>query len=296
MNSGNRGSVSSSLSGAPPPEPQRGMTSPGSPGLDWRTNFRPDIPSAARVYDYLLGGKDNYPVDREVARSMMAKLPNARTAVQWNRAFLQRVVRYLVGEVGIRQIIDIGAGLPSAGNTHEVAFEVTRDARVVYVDHDPVVLAHGRDMLQGIRNAAIIEHDLLEPETILTDPMLTKLIDFGKQTALMFLSILHFVPDDADPAGLIARLHEPFPSGSHVAISHATSDAIPAVSEAGRDLDRATEQAHIRTRAEVLNFVAALEPVPPGLVWLPEWRPDPDTVMPENVTESYYCAVVARKP
>jgi S-adenosyl methyltransferase len=265
-------------------------------GPDWRTNFRPDIPSAARVYDYLLGGKDNYPVDREVARSMMAKLPNVRTAVQWNRAFLQRVVKYLVGEVGIAQIIDIGAGLPSVGNTHEVAFSVNRDARVVYVDHDPVVLAHGRDMLQGIRSAVIIEHDLLEPESILADPELVKRIDFAQPVALMLLSILHFVPDEADPAGLIARLHAPFPSGSHVAVSHATSDAIAAVNDAERDFDRATEQAHIRTRAEVRNLVAGLEPVPPGLVWLPEWRPDPDTDMPLNVAESYYCAIVARKP
>lgn len=265
-------------------------------GPDWRTNFRPDIPSAARVYDYLLGGKDNYPVDREVGRSMMAKLPNVRTAVQWNRAFLQRVVRYLVGDLGIRQIIDLGAGLPSAGNTHEVACSVNRGARVVYVDHDPVVLAHGRDMLQGVRNAVIIEHDLLEPDAILADPDLTRLINFSEPVVLMFLSILHFVPDDADPAGLIAQLHAPFPSGSHVAISHATSDAIPAVNDAERDFDRATEQAHVRTRAEVRDLVAGFEPVPPGLVWLPEWRPDPGTDMPENVAESYYCAIVARKP
>jgi len=296
VNSGNRGSVSSSVGGTPAPEPRQGMPSTGSPGLDWRTNFRPDIPSAARVYDYLLGGKDNYPVDRELARSMMAKLPNVRTAAQWNRAFLQRVVRYLVGEIGIRQIIDIGAGLPSVGNTHEVAFDVARDARVVYVDHDPVVLAHGRDMLQGIRNAVIIEHDLLEPEAILADPVLTKLIDFSEPALLMFLGILHFVSDDADPADLITRLHAPFPSGSHVAISHATSDATPEVRDVGRDFDRATEQVHIRTRAEVLDLAAGLEPVPPGLVWLPEWRPDPGTDMPGNVTESYVCALVATKP
>ncbi len=268
----------------------------GNQGGGWRTKFRPDIPSAARIYDHLLGGKDNYPADREVARSIMAKLPNARTAAQWNRAFLQRVVRYLAGEAGIRQIIDIGAGLPSAVNTHEVAFSVNPDARVVYVDHDPVVLAHGRDMLQGILNTAIIERDMSEPEALLADAELTGLIDFSQPAALMFLSILHFIPDETDPAGLIARLHAPFPSGSHVAISHATPDAVREVSDAERDFDRATEQAHVRSRVEVMKLIAGLEVIPPGLVWLPEWRPDPGAIMPENVTESYNCAVVARKP
>jgi len=130
---------------------------------DWRETFRPDIPSAARIYDYLLGGKDNYPADRAVGESMIAQLPNVRLAVQWNRAFLRRVVRYLVGEAGIRQIIDVGAGLPTAGNTHEVALAACPQARVVYVDHDPVVLAHARNMLHGVPRAAIVGRDLLEP-------------------------------------------------------------------------------------------------------------------------------------
>jgi hypothetical protein len=263
--------------------------------LDWRTNFRPDIPSAARIYDYLLGGKDNYPADREVARSMIAQLPNVRIAVQWNRAFLRRVVRYLVGEVGLRQIIDIGAGLPSEGNTHEVALSVHPDVRVVYVDHDPVVLAHSRDMLQGIPNTTVIEQDLLQPDAILSDPGLTELIDFREPVAFMYLSILHFVHDEADPAGLIARLHAPFPAGTHVAISHATPDATPEVNDVERVFDKATEQAHARTRAEVAELVAGLEIIEPGLVWLPQWRPDPEDVMPANAAESYYCALVARK-
>jgi hypothetical protein len=263
---------------------------------DWRTHFRPDIPSAARIYDYLLGGKDNYAADQEAARVMIAKLPNVQVAVQWNRSFLRRVVRYLVGEVGIRQIIDIGAGLPSVGNTHEVALEVNPDARVVYVDHDPVVLAHGRDMLQGIANTEIIERDLLEPAAILADPGLTRLINFSEPVAFMYLSILHFVSDAADPAGLIAQLLAPFPAGSHVAISHATHDAVPEVGDAERIFDKATERARVRSRAEVLELVPGLELVEPGLVWLPEWHPDPDTPMPENIAESYYCAVVARKP
>jgi hypothetical protein len=262
----------------------------------WRTNFRPDIPSAARIYDYLLGGKDNYPADREVARSLIAKLPNVRIAVQWNRAYLQRVIRYLVGEAKICQLIDIGAGLPTAGNTHELAHEVNPESRVVYVDHDPVVLAHCRDMLQGLPNVAIIEHEFSQPDKILADADLPGLIDFSQPVGIMLLSILHFIPDSDDPAGVIARLLASFPSGSHVAISHGTPDAVPAVNDVERDFDKATEQARVRTRAEVLRLVDGLDIVPPGLVWLPEWRPDPGTPMPENAAESYYCAVVARKP
>jgi hypothetical protein len=262
-------------------------------GPDWRTNFRPDIPSAARIYDYLLGGKDNYPADREVARSMIEKLPNVQLAVQWNRAYLRRVVRFLVGEADIRQIIDVGAGLPSEGNTHEVALDVNPATHVVYVDHDPVVLAHGRDMLQAVDGTAIINRDMFEPDTILSDPDVTRLIDFKKPAAIMLLSMLHFVPDEADPAGIIAQLLEPFPSGSYLAISHGTPTAVSAVEE---DFEKATQQTHVRTPAEILKLVEGLELVPPGLVWLPEWRPDPSTELPDDVTQAYYYAIVARKP
>jgi S-adenosyl methyltransferase len=263
---------------------------------DWRETFRPDIPSAARVYDYLLGGKDNYPVDRAVAESMIAQLPNVRQAVRWNRAFLRRVVRYLVGEAGIRQIVDVGAGLPTVGNTHEIALEASPAARVVYVDHDPVVLTHARNMLHGVPSTAIIEQDLLKPDEILADPALRELIDFGQPAAFLFLSILHFVADEADPGGLIARLLEPFPAGSHVAISHATPDTVPQVHDAERVFDEAAQQAHVRSRAAIGELVAGMEIVEPGLTWPPEWRPDPGDEVPADAAEAYYCVVVARKP
>ena len=262
---------------------------------DWRTTFRPDIPSAARIYDYLLGGKDNYPADRAVAEAMIALIPNVQLAVQWNRAFLRRVVRYLIHEAGIRQIVDIGAGLPTVGNTHEIALDACPDARVVYVDHDPVVLAHARSMLHNVPNTAVIEHDLLEPDEILADPMLRGLIDFREPVAFLFLSILHFVPDEADPAALIAALLEPFAAGSHVAISHATPDTVPEVHDVERVFDEATEQAHVRSRSEVRKLVSGLEVVEPGLTWPPEWRPDPGDEIPANAAESYYCVLVARK-
>jgi S-adenosyl methyltransferase len=263
---------------------------------DWRTTFRPDIPSGARVYDHLLGGKDNYPADREVARKLMAQLPNIRIAVQWNREFLRRAVRYLVSDAKITQIIDIGAGLPTVGNTHEIAQETARGTRVVYVDHDPVVLSHARDMLQGLPDVTIIEQEFSRPDKILADPELLGLIDFSQPVAVMLLSILHFIPDSDDPAGCISRLLGAFPPGSYVAISHATGDAIPAVNDVERAFDNATEHGRVRTRAEVLQLVDGLDMVPPGMVWLPEWRPDPGAAVPENVAESYYCAVVARTP
>jgi hypothetical protein len=262
---------------------------------DWRETFRPDIPSAARVYDYLLGGKDHYPADRALAESVVAMLPNARLAVRWNRAFLRRAVRYLV-DAGIRQIIDIGAGLPTTGNTHEIAMQACPPARVVYVDHDPVVLAHARVMLHGVPGAAIIGQDLLTPDAILADPVLRALIDFSQPVALLLLSVLHFIADSGDPAGIVARLLDPFPAGSYVAISHATADAVPQVADAERLFDEATEQLHVRSRAGVMKLAAGLEVVEPGLTWPSQWRPDPGDAVPPNAAESYCCVLVAQKP
>jgi S-adenosyl methyltransferase len=263
---------------------------------DWRETFRPDIPSTARIYDYLLGGKDNYPADRAAAESVIALMPNARLAVRWNRAFLGRVVRYLVGQAGIRQLIDVGAGLPTVGNTHEIARQARPAARVVYVDHDPLVLAHARDMLHGVPGTAVIGQDLTEPEQILADPGLGELIDFAEPVGLLLLSVLHFVADRDDPAGLIARLLAPFPPGSYVAISHGTPDAIAAVRDVECVYDQATAQIHVRSRAAIRALVAGLEVIEPGLVWPPQWRPEPGEPMPVNVAESYYCVIVARKP
>jgi hypothetical protein len=259
-------------------------------------NFNPDVPSAARVYDYLLGGKDNYPADRKAAEAMLVDLPNARVAVQWNRAFLRRAVRYMVGEAGITQIIDVGAGLPTVGPTHEVATDIDGEARVVYVDRDPVVLAHARDMLQGLPNVTVIRHDLTEPAEVLADPDLLDLIDFSKPVGLMYLSVLHFAPDSADPGGMITRMLSAFPSGSHVAVSHITTDGTSAVSSTERVMAKTADRVSTRTHAQILDLVAGLDVVDPGLVWLPQWRPEPGTDMPENVAEAYYYGMVASKP
>jgi hypothetical protein len=254
------------------------------------------VAHSARVHDYWLGGKDNFAADRAAGDAVMQAYPGIVMSVRANRAFLARAVRFLAAEAGIRQFLDIGTGIPAANNTHEVAQSVASGSRVVYVDYDPVVLTHARSMLHNVPNTAVIEQDLLEPDEILNDPALRSLIDFREPTAFLFLSTLHFVPDEADPAGLVAALLNPFPGGSHVAISHVTPDTVPEVNDAERLFDEATEQAHVRSRSAVMKLVSGLELIEPGLTWPPEWQPDPGDEVPANAAESYYCVVVARKP
>jgi hypothetical protein len=272
----------------------------GPPGPDdrddWRTTFRPDIPSSARIYDYFLGGKDNYPADRDAADQITAYLPNIREAAHINRAFVRRAVRYLVLEAGIRQLIDIGTGLPTMGNVHEVAMAANPATRVVYVDHDPVVLAHARDMLQGTPSAVIIGHDMRAPADILADPQLRQLVDFAEPVGVLFVSMLHFLSDTDDPAAIIGELLAPFPPGSHVALTHGTADAAPQVRAAARVYNAATTRMFVRSRAEVLALVRELDIVEPGLVWTPEWHPEPGEQIPARPSDCYYYALVARKP
>ena len=266
---------------------------------DWRvptqTEFSPDIPSAARVYDYVLGGKNNYPADREVAEAVLARTPGVRSAVHANRGFLRRAVRYVVAEAGVRQIIDLGAGLPTVGNTHEAAQDAAPDARIVYVDYDPVVLEHARNMLHQVSGAAVVRHEIQDTEATLADPELRELINFSEPCAILLVSVLQFIPDGDDPAGIISRLLAPFPSGSCLVMSHVTADQVPALEEA---VDVAyqpvREDAFLRTRAEVLAMLDGLELVPPGLVWVSDWRPEKDT--PPMDTGQMIYAAVGRKP
>lgn len=267
------------------------MTSEG----DWRTTFRPDIPSSARIYDYLLGGKDNFPADREAAEEMVRQSPKIRAGARMNRAFVRRAVRYLVREEGILQLLDIGAGLPTQGNVHEIALAENPEARVVYVDHDPVVLAHVRDLLDRERSAVVIQHDVREPEAILTDPELRELFDFDQKVAVLTNAIMHFIPDRDDPRGLIARLLAPFPAGSCLGLTHATADSSAEFAEAVKVMDEATTPAFLRGRQQVLNLVDDLDLVEPGLVWAPTWRPDAGDEIPQDPADSLLYAVVARK-
>jgi hypothetical protein len=262
---------------------------------DWRQAFRPDIPSSARIYDYFLGGRNHFPADREAAEEIIRAVPGAYESMKMNRAFVGRVVRYLVREAGITQFLDIGAGLPTQGNVHEIALAEDRRARTVYVDHDPVVLAHARDLLGGEPGAVVIQHDMREPDAILGDPELRGMLDFGEPAGLLINSVLHFIPDQDDPAGIVARLLAPFPAGSCVTLTHATADESPEVNEAAKVFDEATTRMFVRSHAEVMNLVSGLELVEPGLVWTPSWHPDPGDEVPADPRDAHYYAVVARK-
>jgi hypothetical protein len=180
---------------------------------DWTTKVNTSVPNPARIYDYLLRGKDNYPADRDVAEQLLALAPVAREVVQDNRAFLRRAVRFLTQEAGIRQFIDLGSGLPTQGNVHEIAQAIAPDARVVYVDNDAMVVTHSRALLAG-DNTLAVEADLRVPDLIVENPEVRELIDFDQPIALLLVAILHFIPDEDDPLGIVTRFRERWGRGS----------------------------------------------------------------------------------
>ena len=258
--------------------------------------FRPEFPSSARIYNYLLGGKDHYPADRLAAEEILSLAPDVRKAAMANRAFLRRAVHFLVTDAGVRQFIEVGAGLPAAENVHEIAQRSAPGARVVYVDTDPVVIAHARNMVRGVPGTAIVEHDLREPAAILGDPGLTSLIDLAAPTAVLLANVLTQVADEDHPAALIRALLAPFPAGSFLALSHVSLDGTPESAKAAvKIFDRLGISAHPRTRDQVRALLAGLEPVEPGLVWAPEWRPDPGTDWVDDPGRSHVYAAVSRK-
>ncbi|GAA5188783.1 SAM-dependent methyltransferase [Rugosimonospora acidiphila] len=228
----------------------------------------------ARRYDYFLGGKDNFAADRESADRMMTALPTARVSALENRRFLRRAVEHLAGEAGIRQFLDIGSGIPTSPNTHEIAQGIAPDARVVYVDNDPIVLAHARALLtSGPEGAtAYVDADLREPRRILEHPDVRGTLDLSQPVALMLVAVLHFIPDTDDPRGLIAPLIQALAPGSYLVLSHATLDFMPArAAEHIRSLTSA-EGFYPRPRAGIETLLSGLDPVDPGLVPTPEWR------------------------
>jgi hypothetical protein len=250
---------------------------------DWTTRINTGVPNPARIYDYFLGGKDNFPADREIADQMLAIAPVAREVVEDNREFLRRAVEVLA-DAGTRQFIDLGSGLPTQGNVHEIAQAAAPGSRVVYVDNDPMVVAHSRALLAG-DNTVAIEGDLRQPDKVLEHPEVRELIDFGQPVALLLLAILHFVGDDEDPFGIVARYRDTLPAGSHLAISHGTRDIPerPDLSpEEMADMGAKVEQLYqlttatlvTRTRAEVERFFDGLELLEPGVVEIQRWRPD----------------------
>jgi hypothetical protein len=259
-----------------------------------------DRPHPARVYDFLLGGKTNYAVDRAAAEAGIAANPDSRIPPRTNRDFLRRAVTYLAQEAGIRQFLDIGTGIPTEPNVHQVAQDVAPDARIVYVDNDPIVLAHARALL--ISNPAgrttYINADIRDPDSILASPQLRDTIDMNQPVALLLIAVLHFVGDADDPYGVTRRLVEALPSGSYLALSHLTGDFVPrkwaGVVEVYR---RQGVTMQVRSRSEITRFFDGLDLVAPGLEVVTRWRPEPADIDGGSTDGqvSVYGAV-ARKP
>jgi hypothetical protein len=252
----------------------------------------------ARVYDYWLGGKDNFAADRAVGDAIRAEIPSVPQLTRDNRAFLGRAVRYLAAEAGVRQFLDIGTGIPTAGNTHEIAQAAAPDARVVYVDNDPIVLAHARALMTSdpAGATAFILGDFRDAGRILADPALRQTLDFGQPIALMLIAILHFFTDDENPQAIVSSLVDALPSGSYLAISNLTQDFMDP--ERAARATQAGLQGGIkyvsRTRAGVAAFFDGLELLEPGVVPMQLWRPDGAPGAPPDGPTAY--AAVGRKP
>ena len=244
-------------------------------GQTERLSFDTSVAHSARVHNYWLGGKDHFAADRAAGDAVIVAYPGIVESVRANRAFLARAVRFLAEESGIRQFLDIGTGIPTANNTHEVAQSVAADCRVVYVDYDPVVLTHARALLVGTPEGATdyIDADLREPAAILEQAART--LDFSRPVAVMLIAIMHLIDDDAEPQAIVGQLMGAVPSGSYLALSQVASDIQAAqMAEAARRYNRlAHENQRHRNRAEVTRFFDGLSLVEPGLVPVQEWRP-----------------------
>jgi hypothetical protein len=255
----------------------------------------------ARMYDYLLGGKDHFEADRAAIAGLLKAVPNAGTGARENRAFLGRAVRYLAAEAGIRQFLDIGAGLPTVNNVHEVAQSIAPESRVAYVDNDPIVMAHARALLTSHESGrtVYVQADLHDPDAILRHPSVRETLDFGQPIALMLVAVLHFFPDAENPAGIVASLLEALPPGSYLVASHGTADYNDpdAAADGVQAVQRAGVAFQIRSAEEFADLVlTGLELVPPGMVPVSEWRPRSAAgPLPLPVEVGYY-GVVARKP
>jgi S-adenosyl methyltransferase len=265
-----------------------------------RPDWAPDdvdmrTPSMARAYDYALGGGHNFAVDREFFRAFEAALPEGRVVARANRAFLHRAVRFMIDE-GIRQFLDIGSGVPTVGNVHEIAQKSDPGARVVYVDIEPVAVAHSRLILAGNDRATAIQEDLRRPKAILDHPDTRALLDFGQPLGLILAAILHALPDEDDPYGIMTQLRDTLAPGSYVAISHSTADTH---TEAARAVEQVTKQTTtpvtLRSRSEIMRFFTGLELLEPGVVWVSQWRPDSPDDVGDHPERLVTYAGVARK-
>jgi hypothetical protein len=256
-------------------------------------------PHPARMYDYYIGGKNHFAADREVADAALAHWPSGRIGLRENRRFLGRAVRYLAGEAGVRQFLDIGSGLPTTANVHEIAQSIDPSSRVAYVDNDPMVLAHARALLASAPEgrAAYTQADLRSPLEILSSPVVRSVIDFDQPVALVLIAVLHFLHDEDKPEAVLSTLLDALPSGSYLAASHLTSEHEPEGLGAGQRIYRkAGMQMQTRDADEFASLAfSGLELVPPGVVLVSDWRPDSKAPRPTAAEVNGYGGV-ARKP
>lgn len=257
-----------------------------------------DRPASSRIYDYMLGGSHNFAADRAVAEKAIAAFPQLPTVLRENRRFLGRAVRYLAAEAGIDQFLDLGSGIPTVGNVHDIAGEVNPETRVLYVDIDPIAIAHAGAILADHPRAHAVQSDLRKPLSILADPEVTGLLDLSRPVAVLLVATLHFIPEDAQAAGIVADLRDALPSGSYLALSHATEEGqLPVGQRDAQEVYARSDNAVImRTQEQIAALIDGWEPVPPGIVRCPLWHPDPaDEISPEAADLPAYC-VVAKLP
>ena len=256
------------------------------------------VPHTARIYDYILGGKNNFAADRQAAAKAMAANPHLARAMRENRALMRRMVAWLARDGGVRQFLDIGTGLPTSPNVHEIAQAAAPDARVVYVDNDPIVLTHARALLTSTPEGATayIHADLRDPDKILDDPRLRQTLDLSQPVALTILGVLHFIPDDDDPWGVVARLMAALPSGSYLAVQHPTQDFYAEANGTDRSYRSSGIAFQYRTKDEFLRFLDGLELVPPGLQPMTEWRAEDEPEPRPAPSEVGAFAAIGRKP
>jgi hypothetical protein len=262
----------------------------------WSAGIDSSTPNLARMHDYFIGGKDNFAVDREAAEAVLATAPEVRVMAQEHQAFHVRVIRFLV-EQGLTQFINLGSGLPSDLNTHELARSRTPDARVVYVDNDPVVLAHGRAILAKGPRTAVVKGGIMHPAELLADPDLREVIDLDQPVAVLLFGVLQYIPDGSDPFRRVAELRDALPAGSHIVITHVVFDSRPEAAEPIVNIYRkmlGQADGGARTRETVLPFFDGLELVEPGLVYVREWQPD-SPFLSERPDKAWVIVGVGRK-
>jgi hypothetical protein len=260
------------------------------------TDIDLERPSPARIYDYHLGGFHNFAADRKAAEQIAAIMPEIPQIMRANRSFLRRAVRVLV-DAGIRQFLDLGSGIPTVGNVHEIAQQAAAGSRVVYVDVDPVAVAHAQALLSGNSDAEVVRADLRDISTVVAAPEVRRLIDFSLPVGVLMVAVLHFVPDRYDPAGIVARYRDAVSAGSYLVLSHAAAtedEHAPAgADEAGAEYSRSISEFAMRTRAQVTDMFAGFEMVDPGVVYVNQWHPETDAEATQQLPQ---IVGIARKP